>query len=309
MRLLLITILFLISFANNASAQRRGPGGPGVAAAAGGNGGSLGVTPQQPPATRQQAPLSDVERIYKAYGRIAKSRAANQIGAAIRLKAAGQIRVDSPADRWLQGVQNGTQSGFQNDGDFIQLLTKSGVINSEATAALYDRDVNKRAVPSRQLVLLMASQYSSDWLPDVERAWKSHSKLRADEGVAAKKSDFGFISRKNRMAQRYGYRNYEHLDQVYNWVFGLIAAVNQPFFNAQAMEQAQQAGLAVQLDSFAIYPNPSPSGMQVRLDIRVYQLSNPNSSARVANVLYNMQQAADGRWKVVGEQLLNPPAQ
>jgi len=307
MRSFLITIFFLISLANSASAQP-GVNLKGSAAAAGGNGGSLGVTPQQPPATRQQAPLSDVERIYKAYGRIAKSRAANQIGAAIRLKAAGQIRVDSPADRWLQGVQNGTQSGFQNDGDFIQLLTKSGVINSEATAALYDRDVNKRAVPSRQLVLLMASQYSQDWLPKVERAWKSHSKLRADEGVAAKKSDFGFISRKNRMAQRYGYRNYEHLDQVYNLVFGLIAAVNQ-FFNDPEIREVQQRGLVVGLDNFAIYPNPSPSGMQVRLDIRVYQLSNPNSSARVANVLYNMQQAADGRWKVVGEQLLNPPAQ
>jgi len=41
----------------------------------------------------------------------------------------------------------------------------------------------------------------------------------------------------------------------------------------------------------------------------VYQLSNPNSSARVANVLYNMQQAADGTWKVVSHQTLNPPAQ
>lgn len=307
MRLLLITILFLISFANNASAQRRGPGGPGAAAAASGNGGSLGVTPQQPPAPRQQAPLSDVERIYKQYSRVAKSRAANQIGAAIRLKAAGQIRVDSPADRWLQGVQNGTQCGFANDGDFIQLLTKSGVINSEATGAFSDRDENKRQVPSRQLVILLACQYSQDWLPNVERAWKSHSKLRADEGVAAKKSDFGFISRKNRMAQRYGYRNSEHLDQVYNLVFGVVAAVNQ-FFNAQELQEAQQGGLVVRLDNFMIYPNPSPSGMRVRLDIRM-EVPAMNIPAQVLNILYNMQQAADGRWKVVSHQALNPPAQ
>ena len=298
MRLLLITTLFLISFANNASAQL---GGPGVAEAAAGNGGYRGTNSQQAPAPRQAVPLSPsqfnfVDRVYLLFNKSKTSIAANQLGAAIRLE--NMISKNSEASQWLARGRSGDVRGFRHGIDFINMMEKSGVARSEAGEILNQRATNQQQITTLLAVKIMSAQYGRDWLPELQQAWNSYVSSRKRRGLSASRTDAAWEGRKNELARSFGYPDCSSLVWTHSLVAAVSAASNQ-FFNDPELRKAQQGGFVFVLDNFAIYPNPSPSKTQVRLDIRM-SVRTANIPAEVANVLYNMQQSADGGWKVVG---------
>jgi len=154
-------------------------------------------------------------RYNKSVNNAADSRAANQIGAAMRLSESYKFSPGSEAAQWLNNARNGDVQAFQNDGDFISLLTRSGVDADEAQEAFWDRDFNKQHLTPNMVRNIQGAQYEQDWVPAVEKAWRNYSEFKESRGGTASRSDMGFISRKNRIAKRYGYNNAQDLEQQY----------------------------------------------------------------------------------------------